>query len=150
MNPYMEEAVREARRGIRHGDGGPFGCVIVRDGKIVGRGHNEVVARNDPTCHGEILAIRDACASLGTYDLSGCELYTTGEPCPMCLGAILWANIGKVYFGCTVADTASIGFRDETFYRTAGDRGKLCVPCEREACLRLYEEYRNLEGKVSY
>ena len=97
MDKFMKIAVDEARTGINAGHGGPFGCVIVRNGEIVGQGHNEVVKRKDPTCHGEVMAIRNACKTLGTYDLSGCELYTTAEPCPMCRGAILWANISRVY-----------------------------------------------------
>ena len=92
-DPYMAEAIGEALEGITQGHGGPFGCVIVRDGKIVGRGHNMVLANRDSTAHGEIVAIRDAEKTLESYDLSGCVLYTTGEPCPMCLYAILWANI---------------------------------------------------------
>lgn len=93
MNKFMQEAIKEARLGINSGHGGPFGAVIVRDGEIVGRGHNKVVLNNDPTCHGEIDAIRNACQKLNTFDLSGCELYTTSYPCPMCMSALLWANI---------------------------------------------------------
>ena len=114
----MKIAIDEARTGITAGHGGPFGCVVVKDGKVVGSGHNEVIKQNDPTCHGEVMAIRDACNNLGTYDLSGCELYTTAEPCPMCRGAIMWSNIRKVYFGCNIADTDSIGFRDKVFYES--------------------------------
>jgi len=93
MNKYMQIAIDEARRGIRAGDGGPFGSVIVKNGVVIGKGHNEVVKQKDPTCHGEVMAIRDACTKLGTFDLSGSVLYTTAQPCPMCRGAILWANI---------------------------------------------------------
>ena len=99
MDKFMKIAISEARKGISAGHGGPFGCVIVKDGKIVGKGHNEVVKRNDPTCHGEVMAIRDACKNIGSFDLSGCDLYTTAEPCPMCAGAIMWANIKKVWYG---------------------------------------------------
>ncbi|MBO4394861.1 MAG: nucleoside deaminase [Eubacterium sp.] len=109
----MREAIAEAAEGIHAGHGGPFGSVIVRDGKIVGRGHNRVLINHDPTCHGEVAAIRDAGAQLKTHDLSGCELYTTGEPCPMCLCACMWANIEKVYYGCSLDENAEIGFRDE-------------------------------------
>lgn len=112
----MSVALDEAYAGIAAHHGGPFGSAVVRDGVIVGRGHNRVLEKRDPTCHGEIEAIRNACAQLGTADLSGCELYTTAEPCPMCLGAILWANIGTVHFGCTREDSAAIGFRDSAFY----------------------------------
>ena len=150
-DPYMTEAIGEALEGIARGHGGPFGCVIVRDGEIVGRGHNMVLANNDSTAHGEITAIRDAERALGTYDLSGCVLYTTGEPCPMCLYAILWANIDRVYYGCTAEDSAAIGFRDEEFYGLAGVRGgmeDLLVCIDREACLELYEIYRNTDHRL--
>lgn len=151
MNQYMQEAIEEARSGIRAGDGGPFGSVIVKDGKIVGRGHNEVVKRNDPTCHGEMQAIRAASRELGSFDLSGCELYTTGEPCPMCRGAILWANIRKVYYGCHTLDTEEIGFRDKAFYeRSETDDQALMEELDREQCLSLYREYHEIVDKVNY
>lgn len=117
MNKFMQEAIEEARRGIRAGDGGPFGAVVVKEGKIIGKGHNQVIKNNDPTCHGEVMAIKDACKTLNNFDLSGCEIYTTGEPCPMCYGAILWSNIEKVYYGCNIVDTDIIGFRDDNFYK---------------------------------
>lgn len=147
-NPYMAEAIGEALEGITRGHGGPFGCVIVRDGEIVGRGHNMVLADRDSTAHGEIMAIRDAEKTLDTYDLSGCVLYTTGEPCPMCLYAILWANIDAVYYGCTIADNAAIGFRDEMFDSLAGGREEMegfLVCVDREACLELFGLYREME-----
>ncbi|MBR5166054.1 MAG: nucleoside deaminase [Ruminococcus sp.] len=147
MDKFMKIAVDEAREGIRAGHGGPFGCVIVRDGKVVGRGHNEVVKQHDPTCHGEVMAIRDACKKLGRYDLSGCELYTTAEPCPMCAGAIMWANIAKVYYGCNIADTDSIGFRDKQFYEAPED---ISEELDRDACLEVFEEYRNIKEKRNY
>lgn len=147
MNRYMKLAVSEAQNGIRSGHGGPFGCVIVRDGKVIGSGHNEVIRQNDPTCHGEMMAIRDACKKLGTHDLRGCELYTTAAPCPMCRGAILWANIGKVYFGCNVDDTDSIGFRDKLFYESEED---FCEELDRAECLELFEEYRSMSDKKMY
>lgn len=142
---WMKEALKEAYIGIRAGDGGPFGTVIVQDGRIVGRGHNRVLLRRDPTCHGEMEAIRDACKTLGTHDLSGCELYTTAEPCPMCLGGILWANIDQVYFGCNRADTDDIGFRDNKFYQYLQGDTKLLdmAECDRESCLELFQEYKD-------
>ncbi len=143
----MKIAIDEARTGITAGHGGPFGCVIVRDGKVVGRGHNEVIKQNDPTCHGEVMAIRDACKNIGTYDLSGCELYTTAEPCPMCRGAIMWSNIGKVYFGCNIADTDSIGFRDKVFFESTED---ISEELDRKECLEVFEEYRAINDKKSY
>lgn len=150
-NAYMQVAIDEALEGIIRKDGGPFGSVVVRDGQIVGQGHNRVLADNDPTCHGEVAAIRDACSKLGTYDLDGCELYTTGEPCPMCLFACLWANVDKVYYGCTIEDNAMIGFRDEAFDDMMGDRDQLgdfleCV--DREACLELFEAYLQMERTI--
>ena len=132
---FMRIAIEEAREGIRKGHGGPFGCVIVKDGRVIGRGHNQVLLRRDPTCHGEMEAIRDACAALDSFDLSDCELYTTGEPCPMCRGAILWANVERVYFGCTVEDAEAIGFRDRCFFASmqAGQGGPLPMPQARKA-----------------
>lgn len=148
---YMQIAIDEARYGITHRHGGPFGSVIVKEGQVVGRGHNRVLEKHDPTCHGEIEAIRDACRTLVTHDLSGCVLYTTGEPCPMCLCACMWANIATVYYGCTIGDNAQIGFRDQRFDELLGGRGQLkeyLVECDREACLKLFEEYRNMEHQT--
>ncbi len=147
MDSYMQIAMEEARDGIYAGHGGPFGCVIVKNGRIVGRGHNEVLKRNDPTCHGEMMAIRQACAALGTYDLSGCTLYTTAYPCPMCAGAIRWANIRRVYYGCTVADTDAIGFRDQQFYDEVSDYAE---ELDREACLEIFAEYQSFKDKQYY
>ncbi len=142
-------AIQEAGAGIRAGHGGPFGSVIVKAGKVVGRGHNMVVANKDSTAHGEIMAIKNAEENLATYDLSGCELYTTGEPCPMCLAACLWANIDKVYYGCTISDNADIGFRDQKFDELLGGRSNLSgymEETERDACLKLFEEYRSMDA----
>ena len=150
MNPFMSLAIEEAKKGIHGHHGGPFGAVVVKNGEVVGKGHNEVLKNADPTCHGEIMAIHDACKNLATHDLSGCEIYTTGEPCPMCLGAILWANIGKVYYGCNVLDTDKIGFRDDVFYARFHSRESVCEELDREECLKLYEEYLSLEGNVNY
>ena len=148
---YMKLAVEEAREGIRNGEGGPFGSVIVKDGEIVGRGHNQVLKNNDPTCHGEVCAIRDACSRLGTYDLSGCIIYTTGEPCHMCLCACMWANIEKIYYGCTIEDNGLIGFRDDKFDRIFGGRDKLgdyLQEIGRQECLELFSEYKSLYHKI--
>ena len=147
MDRFMALAVEEARNGIHAGHGGPFGCVIVKDGDIIGRGHNEVILQKDPTCHGEIMAIRNACKVLGTFDLSGCELYTTAEPCPMCLGAIQWSNIRKVYYGCNISDTDKIGFRDQQFYNEPTD---ILEELDRKECLEVFCEYREIENKTSY
>lgn len=152
MNKYMFVAIEEARYGIRNGHGGPFGAVVVKDGEIIGRGHNQVILNNDPTCHGEMMAIHDACKKLGTFDLSGCEIYTTGEPCPMCYGAILWANIEHIYYGCNILDTDKIGFRDDKFYELSKEENKRKISTEldRDECLKLYEEYVKLEGTANY
>ena len=150
MSAYMDEAIAEAREGIHSSHGGPFGCVIVKGGKIVGRGHNRVLIDHDPSSHGEIVAMRDAGKNLNTHDLSGCELYTTGEPCPMCLAACIWANIDKIYYGCTIADNADIGFRDEKMDKDYGGReafAGLLEEADREACLELFDEYKTLDAQ---
>lgn len=147
-NEYMRLAIREAMDGISNQHGGPFGSVIVKDGEIVGQGHNQVVLNNDPTCHGEVSAIRDAGQRLETFDLSGCELYTTGEPCPMCLCACLWANIDRVYYGCTIEDNEMIGFRDEKFDTLFGGREQFqdyLIGLDRDACLALFDAYLHME-----
>lgn len=144
----MEDAIAEAKKGVDNRHGGPFGTVIVRDGKIIARGHNRVLVERDPTRHGEMVAIRNACAKLHTHDLSGCELYTTGEPCPMCLCACMWANIDRIYYGCTIRDNDSIGFRDEKFDTLMGGRAKLgdyLVEFEREKCLELFDYYKSVD-----
>lgn len=148
-NEYMEIAISEARNGIYNGDGGPFGSVIVKDGKIIGQGHNHVVSNNDSTSHGEIEAIRNAEANIKSFDLTGATLYTTGEPCPMCLAACMWANIDIVYYGCTIEDNEKIGFRDKKFDEMFGGREAFkdyLVEIDRDACLRLFEEYLNLDS----
>ena len=147
MNKYMQIAIDEARRGIRAGDGGPFASVIVKNGVVIGKGHNEVVKQKDPTCHGEMMAIRDACKKLGTFDLSDSELYTTAQPCPMCHGAILWANIRNVYYGCTISDTDRIGFRDAVFYSETKETSE---ELDRKECLELFHEYLQIKDKVNY
>lgn len=152
MDQYMKIALDEAYEGIENGDGGPFGAVIVKDGKVIGKGHNRVVKNADPTCHGEMEAIRDACRRLKTFDLSGSTIYTTGEPCPMCLGAIMWANIEKIYYGCDVKDTEAIGFRDDKFYELSKieNKKKFLAELDREECLKLYAEYMGKTNKTAY
>ena len=150
-NPFMKIAVEEALTGIEKKHGGPFGCVIVRDGEVIARSHNQVLYNNDPSCHGEIAAIRAAGERLGTWDLTGCELYTTGEPCPMCLCACLWANIGRVYYGCTIEDNERIGFRDRRFDRLFGGRealGDYLVCLDRQACLELFDVYMHTDRTI--
>jgi guanine deaminase len=115
-NAFMARAIQLSVENVRSGSGGPFAAVIVRNGEIIAEGVNQVTSRNDPTAHGEVVAIREACAKLGTFELSGCELYTSCEPCPMCLGAIYWARIDRIYYGNTAADAAKIGFDDSFIY----------------------------------
>ena len=148
---YMQMAVEEAKAGILNNDGGPFGAVIVKDGEIVATGHNRVLANNDATAHGEVEAIRAAGLKLNTYELSGCTLYTTGEPCHMCLCACMWANIDKIYYGCTIEDNGLIGFRDDKFDKIFGGRDKLegfMTEVERQSCLELFNFYRSLKRKI--
>ena len=150
-DPYMQMSIEEARDGIYNGDGGPFGCVIVKDGDVVGKGHNRVLSQKDSTCHGEMEAIRAAEKGLGTYDLTGCVLYTTGEPCTMCLAAIGWANIQHVYYGCTLEDNSDIGFRDARMNELLGGREDvrdLMEELDRDACLELFKEYDSMDAVV--
>lgn len=144
MNYFMGEAIKEAKNGVDHRHGGPFGAIVVKDGKIVGFGHNQVLHRQDPTCHGEIMAIKNACQNLKTWDLSGCELYTTAYPCPMCKGAIQWANIKKVYYGCNMIDTKNIGYTDDEFY----DKQIEAEEVDKEACQRLFNFYLSTNPEI--
>ena len=154
MNKFMSEALNEAYEGIKNHHGGPFGSVVVKDGEIIGRGHNCVLRDNDPTAHAEVNAIRAACKKVGSYDLSGCVLYTTAYPCPMCLSAIIWANIKKVYFGCRPEDAEHIGFRDDFMYHfieaKCRDKSVLdMAELDRADCLKLFEEYQQ-KAKTIY
>lgn len=124
---FMRAAIEEADAGMRGNRGGPFGCVIVRQGKIVARGNNRVTSTNDPTAHAEVTAIREACQALKTFSLEDCELYTSCEPCPMCLAAIYWARIPRVFYGNTRADAAAIGFDDDFIYQ------QIPLPVEKRA-----------------
>jgi len=114
---FMKEAIRLSQLNLQDGKGGPFGCIIVKEGKIIGRGNNQVTSANDPTAHAEVVAIRNACQALGTFQLEGCDVYTSCEPCPMCLGAIYWARPAKVYYANTRQDAAAIGFDDDFIYK---------------------------------
>ena len=116
MNKYMKVAKELSENNLKTNVGGPFGACVVKNGEIIGKGSNHVLSNNDPTAHAEIMAIREACKTINSYDLSGCELYTSCYPCPMCLSAIIWSNIKKVYYGNTKEDAANIGFRDDFIY----------------------------------
>lgn len=150
----MREAIALSLLGSQSGKGGPFGCVIVKDGTVVGRGHNQVTSTNDPTAHAEVVAIRDACKNLGSFQLEGCEVYTSCEPCPMCLGAIYWARPEAIFYGNTREQAALIGFDDEFIYReislSHGDR-KISITqlCGDEA-IKAFDEWQGMEGKVEY
>lgn len=154
MNTFMKEAIKEAIDGISNGHGGPFGAVVVSNGIIVGRGHNLVISTNDPTSHGEIVAIREASKFLNRFDLSDCELYTTCEPCPMCYGAIHWARIKKVYFGCTKDDARRLGFDDELLSQILKRDDNLSyiqlIQVDREECYQVFLEYEKDENKIIY
>ncbi len=154
MNKFMKIAIEEAREGIKHNDGGPFGAVIVKNGEIIGRGHNRVAKNNDPTCHGEMEAIRNACNNVGSFDLSDADIYTTGQPCVMCLGAILWANINHIYYGCSIAENDMIGFRDDVFSQTLQiNMDKLqdrISQIDHEECLELFRDYMKITDKTMY
>lgn len=158
MNPYMKRANELAAGNLVTNAGGPFGAVIVKDGEIVGEGSNHVLAWHDPTAHAEVTAIRDACERLGTHDLSGCKLYTSCYPCPMCLSAIIWANIRTVFYGNTKEDAAGIGFRDDFIYSYIdglsegfGDSETLSLqPMDREETIRTFRDFQNKEDKTIY
>jgi len=150
----MKAAVEEAEYGVKHNHGGPFGAVIVKDGKIIARSHNKVITTNDPTAHAEINAIREASTKLKRFDLSDCELYTSCEPCPMCFSAIHWAKMKKMYYGCTRADAAVIGFDDEFIYDvikgTAEKEQVQTEQIERESCLKAFSLWEAKEDRVPY
>lgn len=153
MNKYMEVAKELADENLKTNFGGPFGACVVKDGIIVGRGSNHVLVNNDPTAHAEIMAIRVACKTLNTYDLSGCELYTSCYPCPMCLSAIIWSNIKKVYYGNTKEDAADIGFRDDLIYKyLKGESNNLLdlESMDRDETIKSFEEYKNKIDKTIY
>lgn len=149
----MDLGIREARRTMAMNIGGPFGAVIVKDGQVIAISSNHVLANNDPTAHAEIMAIRQACQKLNTFDLSGCELYATGFPCPMCLGAIIWANIKKVYVSGMPVDCEKIGFRDEFIYNYIQDRlvDESVLKIEKlsnEPAKMLYSEYAMMQKQI--
>ena len=146
---FMREAIRLANESVERG-GGPFGAVIVKDGEVVAGNSNSVTIDNDPTAHAEVNTIREACRKLRTFDLSGCTIYTSCEPCPMCLGAIMWANIGDVYYGCNSHDTADIGFRDQTFYEQLNGSCEIVRMREscRRRCLELFRRYQETQHTI--
>lgn len=150
---WMREAIALSSRNVDNG-GGPFGAVIVKDGKIVARGANRVTADNDPTAHAEVNAIRKAAAELGTFDLSGCEIYTSCEPCPMCLSAIYWARIGRIYYGNTQYDAKAINFDDSFIYSELSLAvEKRNIPAMRllgDEAIVSFNKWRDKEDKIEY
>lgn len=151
---YMQEAINLALENVEGNNGGPFGAVIVKDGKIVGRGSNQVTTLNDPTAHAEIVAIRDACKRLNTFNLEGCELYASCEPCPMCLGSIYWANINKLFYAATKDDAAKSEFNDANIYHEISlpkDQRKLpATQLMREDALKVFEMWLDSDKKIPY
>lgn len=153
-NPFMARAIQLSIEGVQSGRGGPFGAVVVRDGKIVAEGVNQVTSTNDPTAHAEVLAIRQACAKLGVFELRDCELYTSCEPCPMCIGAIYWARFSRVYFANTAEDAAKIGFDDSFIYselkRPRSQRGIPTIQMMRQEALVGFRAWANKPDKILY
>ena len=151
---FMREAIRLSIQMMRRGKGGPFGAVVVRNGKVVGRGSNQVTSVNDPTAHAEILAIREACKRLKTFQLDDCDLYTSCEPCPMCLSAIYWARLGRVFYANTRQDAARIDFDDEFIYREValpiGKRKLKMKQLLREEALAAFAEWEQKTDKILY
>ena len=152
MNKYMKKSNDLANKGIEKQEGGPFGAVIVdKEGKIISTGNNKVLKTNDPTAHAEIVAIRKACSKLKTNDLSNYTLYSSCEPCPMCLSAIIWANIKNVYYGCTRKDAGEIGFRDDMIYEYLKGKNQKLInikQIDREECLKIMKKYKEIDGKI--
>jgi guanine deaminase len=151
---FMQEAIRLSVDRMRAGQGGPFGAVVVKDGEIIGRGWNQVTSANDPTAHAEVVAIREACQRLGTFRLDDCALYASCEPCPMCLSAIYWARISRLYFAATREDAADAGFDDELIYReiplALADRRLPIVPLLREQALAAFAEWKAKPDRIDY
>lgn len=151
---FMREAIRLATENVSQRNGGPFGAIVVKNGEIVGRGYNQVTAINDPTAHAEVMAIRDACHNLHAFQLDGCVLYTSCEPCPMCLGAIYWARPDKLYYGCTKDDAAAIAFDDAFIYEELkvplSERKIPMLPLSREEALVAFQLWEKNTKKISY
>jgi len=151
---FLNEAIRLSRENLTDGSGGPFGAVIVKHGKIIAEGKNEVLASNDPTAHAEIQAIRNACKHLGTFNLEGCEIYSSCEPCPMCLSAIYWARIDKIYYSNTRKDAAKIGFNDDFIYKELSledtSRKIKMHHVKLDSAQKILDEWMSSENKIIY
>lgn len=154
-NPiFMEKAIALATENVTSGRGGPFGAVIVRDGQVIATGVNLVAAANDPTAHAEVTAIRNAATALATFDLAGCEIYSSCEPCPMCLAAIYWSHCGAIFYGNTSADAAAAGFDDAFLYEEVklplSQRGIPTINLLREQAISNFEAWRTYAGRIDY
>jgi tRNA(Arg) A34 adenosine deaminase TadA len=151
---FMKKAIELSNRGMEEGDGGPFGAVIVKGEKIIAEGNNQVTSKNDPTLHAEIVAIRSACKILNTFDLSGCTLYTSCEPCPMCLGAVYWAQLDKIFYANTKEDAAKIGFDDKFIYKelelNKNKRKVSAIQLLHKEALAVFEKWITKEDKIKY
>ena len=161
MNEFMKIAKELSEENLETNNGGPFGAVVVKDGKVVGRGNNLVLKTNDPTAHAEIIAIREACKTINSYDLSECEIYTSCYPCPMCLSAIIWSNIKKVYYGNIKEDADSIGFRDDKIYDFFSNKDKKekekenenilkMESMDREETIKVFNKFKEKQDKTIY
>lgn len=151
---FMARAIELAKNAVETNSGGPFGCIVVKNGEIVGEGNNRVTSTNDPTAHAEVVAIRDACSGLKSFQLHGCTIYTSCEPCPMCLGAIYWARPERVFFACTRGDAAQIGFDDDFIYeeleKNNGDRTLELTSLMRDEALEVFGQWSAKLDKVEY
>jgi tRNA(Arg) A34 adenosine deaminase TadA len=151
---FMMRAIELSKNGLESGQGGPFGCVIVKDGKIIGEGNNQVTSTNDPTAHAEMVAIRNACKNINSFQLEGCEIYTSCEPCPMCIGAIYWARPDKIYFANNRSDAADIGFDDAFIYDEIGEnlenRKIKMESLGRIEALEIFKQWKLKTDKIEY
>ena len=151
---FMKRAIELARAGMDNNDGGPFGCVVAKDGKVIGEGNNRVTSTNDPTAHAEVVAIREACKTLDAFQLDGCSIYTSCEPCPMCLGAIYWARPALVFYACTREDAAAVGFDDDFIYDEISlpneNRERVMINLLRDEGVALFQAWMVKPDKIEY
>ena len=151
---FLKRAIELSRKGMEKGQGGPFGCVVVKDGEIIGEGHNEVLKQNDPTAHAEIVAIRNACKKLNSFQLADCDIYTSCEPCPMCMGAIYWARPKRVFFANTKKDAAAINFDDDFIYseieKLPQDRTIPFIHLPDDEALAIFLEWKANQDRQEY
>ena len=151
---FMQMAIELAYEGMRNNEGGPFGAIIIKNHTIIGQGYNRVTSSNDPTAHAEIVAIRDACKNLGNFQLTDCILYTSCEPCPMCLGAVYWARLARIFYGCSHVDVANIDFDDDLIYKELTvpmtERKIPIIQLLREDALKTFLEWKSKQDKIKY